>query len=46
MSDDWKRKNGLSPQIFEANGRHLNAQYDNLEMYLNGLVGHIVEKQK
>lgn len=45
MPDDWKLENKLDPEKFEANGRDLSTAYDNVEVYINGLVEHIVEQQ-
>lgn len=39
MPDEWKRQMGLDLQRYEANGRDLNPSYDNIEVYVNSLVG-------
>jgi hypothetical protein len=46
MPDDWEAANGLDAAS-AADGKlyTLNADYTNLEVYLNGLVAHIVEAQ-
>lgn len=38
MSDDWKIKKGLKPTVYQANGRDLDRNYDNVEVYLNDLL--------
>jgi hypothetical protein len=45
MPDDWKIGHQLDPSVFQANGRELSATYDNIEVYINGLVQHIVNQQ-
>jgi hypothetical protein len=45
MPDDWKIGHQLDPSAFQANGRELSAIYDNIEVYINGLVQHIVDQQ-
>lgn len=39
MPDDWEIKKGLDPKTPDANGRHLSSAYDNIEVYLNELIG-------
>ncbi len=45
MPDDWKIARKLDPFVFQANGRELSRSYDNIEVYLNSLVQHIVDQQ-
>lgn len=45
MPDEWEIKNKLNPKIANANGRDLNKNYDNIEMYFNDIVKKITEKQ-
>ncbi|HLW10771.1 MAG TPA: hypothetical protein VKX35_10245 [Fermentimonas sp.] len=42
MPDDWKIKNGLDPDKKQAAGRDLSTGYDNIEVYINSLVQHIM----
>jgi len=41
MPDEWETTNGLNPHTANANGRNLNEQYDNIEVYLHSLVAHL-----
>lgn len=45
IPDSWKISKGLDPSKFQANGKDLNTGYDNLEVYLNSLVNHIITAQ-
>jgi pectate lyase len=41
MPDDWEKSKGLDHTKPNANGRDLSLVYDNIEVYLNSLVGHL-----
>ncbi|ASB48047.1 pectate lyase family protein [Alkalitalea saponilacus] len=43
MPDEWKIAHGLDPEKNEANGRDLSTAYDNVEVYINSLVQHIMD---
>ncbi|UMQ41191.1 pectate lyase [Chryseobacterium sp. Y16C] len=45
MPDEWEIKNNLNPKAANANGRDLDKNYDNIEVYFNDLVKKITEKQ-
>jgi len=45
MPDEWEIKNNLDPKTANANGRDLDKNYDNIEVYMNDLVKKITEKQ-
>jgi len=45
MPDEWEIKNKLNPKIANANGRDLDKNYDNIEIYFNDIVKGITEKQ-
>lgn len=45
MPDAWEIKYGLNPNLSNANGRELNKNYDNLEIYLNDIVNNITKEQ-
>lgn len=45
MPDEWEIKNKLNPKTANANGRELDKNYDNIEVYFNDLVKKITEKQ-
>ena len=45
IPDDWKIEKGLNPDKYQANGRDLSTGYDNIEVYINSLVEHIIESQ-
>lgn len=45
MPDEWEIKHQLNPKIGNANGRDLDENYDNIEVYFNDLVTIITEKQ-
>lgn len=46
MPDAWKRANGLPTQVAQTNGKDLHPVYDNVEVYLNSLVAHLVAQQR
>lgn len=46
MPDEWEKANKLDLQKANANGRDLNKDYDNIEVYINSLVKSITDKQK
>lgn len=45
MPDKWEIKNKLDPHKTNTNGRDLDENYDNIEVYINSLVGKITAKQ-
>ncbi|WP_309847483.1 pectate lyase [Chryseobacterium sp. SLBN-27] len=45
IPDEWEIRNKLDPKIFNANGRDLDKNYDNIEVYFNNLVKSITEIQ-
>lgn len=45
MPDAWEIKHNLNPKKANANGRDLDKNYDNIEVYMNDLVKKITEKQ-
>lgn len=45
MLDAWEIKHNLNPKKSDANGRDLDKNYDNIEVYMNDLVKKITEKQ-
>ncbi|WP_265429143.1 pectate lyase family protein [Chryseobacterium sp. YIM B08800] len=45
MPDEWETKHNLNPKKANANGRDLDKNYDNIEVYMNDLVKKITEKQ-
>lgn len=45
MPDAWEIKHNLDPKKANANGRDLDKNYDNIEVYINDLVKKITEKQ-
>ncbi len=46
MPDAWETANKLDPKVANANGKELSTGYDNIEVYINGLVKDIVDNQK
>lgn len=46
MPNDWETAKGLDPLKYNANGRNLSTGYDNVEVYINGLVESITQQQK
>lgn len=45
MPDEWEIKHQLNPKVANANGRDLDKNYDNIEVYFNDLVKKITERQ-
>lgn len=45
MPDEWEIKNNLDPKTANANGKDLDKNYDNIEVYINDLVKKITDKQ-
>lgn len=45
MPDDWEIKNKLNPEFSNANGKDLDKNYDNIEVYFNDLVKNITGQQ-
>lgn len=45
IPDTWKKEKKLDPSKAQANGRDLSTAYDNIEVYINSLVGNITEMQ-
>ncbi|VXC13811.1 MULTISPECIES: pectate lyase family protein [Chryseobacterium] len=45
MPDEWETKHNLDPKKANANGRDLDKNYDNIEVYINDLVKKITDKQ-
>lgn len=45
MPDAWEISKGLNPKLPNANGRDLDKNYDNLEIYLNEIVKNITNGQ-
>lgn len=45
MPDEWEIKNKLNPKVANANGRDLDKNYDNIEVYFNDIVKKITERQ-
>ncbi|MBT2619954.1 pectate lyase [Chryseobacterium sp. ISL-6] len=45
MPDEWEIKNKINPKIANANGRDLDKNYDNIEIYMNDIVEKITEGQ-
>lgn len=45
MPDDWEIKNKLNPEVPNANGKDLDKNYDNIEVYFNDLVKNITGQQ-
>jgi pectate lyase len=47
MPDEWEKKNALDPKdASDAGKRTIQEKYDNIEVYLNGLVDSIVRQQR
>ncbi|MBW7676158.1 pectate lyase family protein [Chryseobacterium chendengshani] len=38
MPDEWETKNNIDPKTSNANGKDLDKNYDNIEVYINSLV--------
>ena len=45
MPDDWEIKNKLNPEVPNANGKDLDKNYDNIEVYFDDLVKNITGQQ-
>jgi hypothetical protein len=45
MPDEWKSAMKLDPAKAETNGKDLSTAYDNVEVYINSLVQHIMEER-
>jgi len=45
MPDEWEIKHNLNPKKANANGRDLDKNYDNIEVYTHDIVKHIIRKQ-
>lgn len=45
MPDEWETKHHLDPKKANANGRDLDKNYDNIEVYTHDIVKHIIKKQ-
>lgn len=45
MPDEWEIKNRLNPEVANANGKDLDKNYDNIEVYFNDLVKNITGQQ-
>ncbi|WP_394667008.1 hypothetical protein [uncultured Chryseobacterium sp.] len=45
MPDEWEIKNKLNPEADDANGKDLDKNYDNIEVYFNDLVKNITGQQ-
>jgi hypothetical protein len=45
MPDEWEIKNKLNPKVANANGRDLDKNYDNIEVYFNEIVKKITKNQ-
>lgn len=45
MPDEWEIKNRLNPEVANANGKDLDKNYDNIEVYFNDLVKNIIGQQ-
>jgi hypothetical protein len=43
IPDDWEKKNGLDPKVNNSGKKSLNPSYDDIEVYLNSLVGNIIK---
>ena len=46
MPDDWEIKNKLDPKTQNPNGKDVDKNYDNIEVYVNSLVQKITEIQR
>ncbi|MCF2221454.1 pectate lyase [Chryseobacterium sp. PS-8] len=45
MPNEWEIKNKLNPEVANANGKDLDKNYDNIEVYFNDLVKNITGQQ-
>lgn len=46
MPDEWEIKHHLDPKSANANGRDLDKNYDNIEVYFNDIVSKITDEQR
>lgn len=46
MPDAWKIEHKLDPKQSQTNGHQLSPEYDNVEVYMNDLVKHIISQQR
>lgn len=46
MPDEWEIRHHLNPKSANANGRDLDKNYDNIEVYFNDIVSKITDKQR
>ncbi|MFP3598412.1 pectate lyase [Chryseobacterium sp. SIMBA_029] len=46
IPDEWEINNALNPNVANANGRDLDKNYDNIEVYMNDIVKKITEGQR
>lgn len=46
MPDEWEIEMKLDPANADANGRDLSTAYDNIEVYINSLVKHIMDAKQ
>lgn len=46
MPDEWEIRHHLDPKSANANGRDLDKNYDNIEVYFNDIVSKITDKQR
>src|SRR5690606_36311614 len=46
MPDEWETEMKLDPEKPDANGRDLSTAYDNIEVYINSLVQHIMDARQ
>jgi hypothetical protein len=45
MPDKWEQARKLNMNKTDANGRNLSTAYDNIEVYINSIINHIIEAQ-
>jgi len=45
IPDEWKVQKKLDPAKYLATGRDLSTGYDNIEVYINSIVNHIIQAQ-
>jgi len=43
IPDDWEKANGLNPNLADSHKRTIKKDYDNIEVYCNSLVTHILK---
>jgi hypothetical protein len=46
MPDEWETSKGLDPNKANNNGKNLSTAFENIEVYINGLVSKITQDQK